>query len=280
MYDSSVGRWLEQDPLGLAAGPNPYEYVGNDPTNATDPTGLLPPVPSPFTKPPAPSRKPRPAPPQQGIDLRDVYFQAFDKVMYFRLDNFDNNQKDQLLDAIQKLHPLALRFNEDIAKLVKARLANNNRPITPDIDRNLAKLEAELAKTFAPTQAFVSGEQLVKILDVTSAVSTQIRLNSGITIFGCEFARTDRMHFVAHTGKNPDNPNATAVSSGFNRAKPDEAQIDLYKLFWDEGLDDKVGTLYHEMTHIYAFTSHHENGPTDDAGRYTAFFMNYYVKSQ
>jgi hypothetical protein len=40
MYDSSVGRWLEQDPLGLSAGPNPYEYVGDDPANATDPSGL------------------------------------------------------------------------------------------------------------------------------------------------------------------------------------------------------------------------------------------------
>jgi hypothetical protein len=32
---------MEEDPLGLAAGPNPYEYVGNRPTNAIDPSGLF-----------------------------------------------------------------------------------------------------------------------------------------------------------------------------------------------------------------------------------------------
>jgi RHS repeat-associated protein len=35
------GRWAERDPLGLAAGdPNEYRFVGNDPTDATDPSGL------------------------------------------------------------------------------------------------------------------------------------------------------------------------------------------------------------------------------------------------
>ena len=39
-YMASNGNWLNADPTGLAAGPNPYDYVGNNPTNATDPTGL------------------------------------------------------------------------------------------------------------------------------------------------------------------------------------------------------------------------------------------------
>jgi uncharacterized protein RhaS with RHS repeats len=40
-YDPTVGRFLEQDPKGFAAGdPDLYRYVKNDPTNATDPTGL------------------------------------------------------------------------------------------------------------------------------------------------------------------------------------------------------------------------------------------------
>src|SRR6266849_1881547 len=42
-YDSNHGRWISQDPLGFAAGDaNLYRYAGNDATNATDPTGLLP----------------------------------------------------------------------------------------------------------------------------------------------------------------------------------------------------------------------------------------------
>jgi RHS repeat-associated protein len=39
-YDAAPGRFLSQDPLGLRPDPNPYRYVGNSPTNATDPSGL------------------------------------------------------------------------------------------------------------------------------------------------------------------------------------------------------------------------------------------------
>jgi RHS repeat-associated protein len=39
-YDPQQGRWLSQDPTGFAAGDaNLYRYVGNSPTNGTDPTG-------------------------------------------------------------------------------------------------------------------------------------------------------------------------------------------------------------------------------------------------
>jgi RHS repeat-associated protein len=44
-YDPATGRFLSQDPIGIDAGdPNFYRYVGNGPTNATDPSGLAPPV--------------------------------------------------------------------------------------------------------------------------------------------------------------------------------------------------------------------------------------------
>jgi hypothetical protein len=40
-YDPSVGRWLSEDPSGLAAGDaNLYRYCDNGPTDATDPTGM------------------------------------------------------------------------------------------------------------------------------------------------------------------------------------------------------------------------------------------------
>ncbi len=41
MYDPKIGRWLEEDPPGFDAGDgNLYRYVGNNATNATDPSGL------------------------------------------------------------------------------------------------------------------------------------------------------------------------------------------------------------------------------------------------
>jgi len=41
-YDPATGRFISQDPIGFDAGDaNLYRYVGNAPTNATDPTGLI-----------------------------------------------------------------------------------------------------------------------------------------------------------------------------------------------------------------------------------------------
>jgi RHS repeat-associated protein len=41
-YDANTGRFLSEDPLGFAAGDtNLSRYVGNGPTNYTDPTGLI-----------------------------------------------------------------------------------------------------------------------------------------------------------------------------------------------------------------------------------------------
>ena len=35
-----MGRFISQDPIGYAAGINLYAYCGDDPTDATDPSGL------------------------------------------------------------------------------------------------------------------------------------------------------------------------------------------------------------------------------------------------
>jgi RHS repeat-associated protein len=40
-YDPSLHRFVSEDPIGINGGMNLYSYVGNDPVNATDPSGLM-----------------------------------------------------------------------------------------------------------------------------------------------------------------------------------------------------------------------------------------------
>lgn len=40
-YDPQLGRYLQADPIGLAGGKNPYNYVNQSPLNRVDPDGLL-----------------------------------------------------------------------------------------------------------------------------------------------------------------------------------------------------------------------------------------------
>src|SRR5205823_2278439 len=39
-YDPAVGRFISADPLSFDGGLNLYDYVGNDPVNGADPSGL------------------------------------------------------------------------------------------------------------------------------------------------------------------------------------------------------------------------------------------------
>ncbi|MEP5508150.1 MAG: RHS repeat-associated core domain-containing protein [Erythrobacter sp.] len=40
-YSPGLGRFLQADPIGYGDGPNMYAYVGNDPVNSMDPSGLF-----------------------------------------------------------------------------------------------------------------------------------------------------------------------------------------------------------------------------------------------
>jgi RHS repeat-associated protein len=55
-YDRATGRFLSEDPFGFDSGINFYAYVGNDPTNLVDPSGLY------ILKPQRPGHPPIPPP--------------------------------------------------------------------------------------------------------------------------------------------------------------------------------------------------------------------------
>ena len=40
-YDPAIGRFVSEDPMGFQAGINFYAYVGNNPVNANDPSGMI-----------------------------------------------------------------------------------------------------------------------------------------------------------------------------------------------------------------------------------------------
>jgi RHS repeat-associated protein len=41
-YDMNTGRWMQEDPIGIAGGDNLYQFNGNNPVTFTDPFGLIP----------------------------------------------------------------------------------------------------------------------------------------------------------------------------------------------------------------------------------------------
>ena len=40
-YDSQLGRFISEDPIGLSGGINSFAYVSNNPQNSSDPSGLF-----------------------------------------------------------------------------------------------------------------------------------------------------------------------------------------------------------------------------------------------
>ena len=114
-YDSAVGRWASEDPIGFAAGDaNLNRYVGNESTGWVDPSGLL---------------------PVGGIVGGDAT--AGETGVDFEQEGFEGNIQD------------AIRAFEDFLSFIRERASSNALKAISGISLGTAKFQTDTCQTYA-----------------------------------------------------------------------------------------------------------------------------------
>jgi hypothetical protein len=140
VLDPNTGRWFEEDPEGFAAGdPNLDRYVGNNPTNATDPTGEL----------GLPMRFPWPG------ELRGPIDSAFDWAKA-KTTQFIKDKADRIRDAIQENIAAAKAAARQAVEQLPEKLFGP--VITPP------RQSGAVPNSYYPPQAYLSTKNKVAIV--------------------------------------------------------------------------------------------------------------------
>jgi uncharacterized protein RhaS with RHS repeats len=152
MYYTGTGQWMQEDPIGFDAGdPNLRRYVGNDPTNATDPTGLEKKewkIANPkgtlilYKDPTAAEFPDKPA----GVPSHSVLFQ-------FKADNTADADRVTFLQYIYTTLQMATRGGPSTYQTGTKHTASGDSPLTTDINKPIWRVDAdntEMAKLGIP----------------------------------------------------------------------------------------------------------------------------------
>lgn len=227
MYDPSIGRWLEPDPIGFGGGNvNLYEFVGNSPTNYVDPSGLE---------------------QQQGSYSYMDNGQKQTVYATFEKGEFTERQRRMLMGAMAEAIMAVQRATNDLNKLKRA---------LADVEKGTAALGPGATKIYNLVKKwFTDGK-----CEVTTKMVDTILKKLTLTYQKLQDP-ANRNVFKEGKANNDSGLGATAVSSDGKIAQITVFIANVDKL----SPEDKVAFVLHEFTHAGALTVDHGSPSPKDA---------------
>jgi RHS repeat-associated protein len=166
-YDSRLGRYTQSDPIGLAGGTNTYAYVGGNPVNAIDPTGLL--------------------------DVNAIRFLGgehrgqvrFTVTFYGSIAGFLRDSKSILMSALpasaKQLDRALTYIQGDPAGVSSIPWMMFKRDICDKNDGKAKEVYEKMFGAWSPT-ATISADQLFNFIGAVNALDPNLRYDAGLMI--------------------------------------------------------------------------------------------------
>jgi RHS repeat-associated protein len=207
-YDPKAGVFVEQDPLGFAAGDaNLSRYVGNAPTIYTDPLGLV-------------QQDPGDDDPLPGVDdpdIRGYYFNALDE-----------QQQKEFRDALQVALDEGIPASQAAAMVWEWSFERHVRPKFPAPPEELPALPPEEPRRSVFSDDWHSSLDLAGLADPTGAADAlngwSYLLEGNLWEAGISFAAMlpwgDGMKALRRTGKAVAGAGEQGIEKGLKRVRP------------------------------------------------------------